>query len=54
MSDKVKVIIVILGQVIGPQVIGPHCLLPLLTLIFKTYKDLIFFMFLFHMCMLYQ
>jgi len=49
MSDKVRLIVVVLGQVIGR-----HCLLSLLRLIFKTYKDLTLFMFLFHMCLLYE
>jgi len=35
-------------------IIGPHCLLSLLRLIFKAYEDLTPFMFLFHMCLLYE
>jgi len=58
-SDTLREIIVA-SQVIDPiicQVIGSHCLyclLSLLRLTFKAYKDLIPFMFFFHMYMLYE
>ena len=52
MSDKVRVILVVIGQVIGPHCL--YCVLSLLRLIFKAYKDLTPFMFLFHMCLLYE
>jgi len=52
MSYKVRVILLILGQVIGPHYL--YCFLSLLKLIFKAYKDLILFMFLFHICLLYK
>ena len=58
MFGKVRVILVVLSQVICIIVCScdyrPYCLLSLLRLIFKAYKDITSFMFLFHMCLLYD
>jgi len=52
MSGKTRSSLVVIGPNLGPRCL--HCLLSLLRLIFKAYKDLTPFIFFFHMYLLHE
>jgi len=52
MSGKTRSSFVVVGPNLGPRCL--HCLLSLLRLIFKAYKDLTPFIFFFHMYLLHE
>jgi len=52
MFDKMNLSLVVVGQILGPQCL--HCLLSLLRLIFKAYKNLTPFSFFFPIYLLHK